>query len=114
MSRDDYYVIVTRILVYLYARLKGKTQEKPETYLVPMTEDFPISETYFYFVLREMKEHHYIRLNILESINGEPIIGDMKRVQITQEGIDFLQDNSKARKVLDMIPMASSIIGLFR
>lgn len=33
MAKDDYYVIAGKILVYLYAKLKGKNDQKPEEYL---------------------------------------------------------------------------------
>ena len=33
MAKDDYYILAGKILVYLYARLKGKNDQKPKEYL---------------------------------------------------------------------------------
>ena len=38
MARDDYYVIVGKILVYLYARMKGKNKTTPEEYSYPLSK----------------------------------------------------------------------------
>ena len=33
MAKDDYYILVGKVLAYLYARLKGKNDQKPKEYL---------------------------------------------------------------------------------
>lgn len=114
MAKDDYYTIVARILIYLYSRLKGKEKRNPNEYLIPETKDFPISEEYFCFVLSEMKRHGYIRIDIIYGADGDVIDTDIETIRITQEGIDFLMDNSKVRKAAEIIPMAAQIIGLLQ
>ena len=42
MAKDDYYVIVAKILVYLYK--KYKCIEVDEDYIRPRSEAFPIEE----------------------------------------------------------------------
>lgn len=114
MARDDYYVIVGKILVYLYARLKGKAKAELLDYIHPMSEDFPISDDYLGFVLDEMLRHGYIRMHITKGWGGKTVYRELESIQITQEGIDFLQDNFKVHKVLKAIPMAASIAELFQ
>ncbi len=55
MAKDDMPVLFCKILIYLYKVLKGK-QERDEYYIQPMTNDFPISETYLQTVLIELQE----------------------------------------------------------
>ncbi|MGP1376830.1 MAG: hypothetical protein ACTTKS_04610 [Bulleidia sp.] len=33
MAKDDCYILIGKVLVYLYAKLKGKNDQKPEEYL---------------------------------------------------------------------------------
>jgi len=114
MAKDDYYVIVGKILTYLYCKLKGKTDKGVE-YLSPNTEDFPISLDYWEFVLKSMYERDLIDgLYMLTTPNGDIInIAVTERIHITVEGIDFLQDNSKIKKVLSLIPLAAQIADLW-
>ena len=114
MAKDDYYVIAAKIMVYLYSRLKGKTDKKPAEYLHPMSEDFPISEEYFEFVVSELERHGYITVPIVREWGGKIIRIDYSSVQITQEGIDFLLENSKIRKALKLVPAAAAIVELFQ
>lgn len=114
MAKDDYFVIVAKILVYLYARLKGKNEIPPEEYIHPMSKEFPISEEYLDTVLDEMYGHGYIRLKTIQSWGEDVVFRDMDGIRITQEGIEYLRDNSTMRKAVDMIPMAASIYELFQ
>ena len=105
MAKDDYNRIVCIILTYLYARLKGKTEEKPEAYLQPMTKDFPVSEEYFYFVLDSMLKDGYIDgIKLIHAWGGDIInITGMSGISITAEGIRYLSENSTMRKVLEWL-----------
>lgn len=114
MAKDDYYVIVAKILVYLYARIKGKNKISSTEYLHPLSEDFPIYEEYFNYVLDEMLAHGYIRMNVIRAWGAGVVMRDIDGIQITQEGIDFLRENSTIRKIVDTIPMAASIYELFQ
>lgn len=114
MAKDDYYVIVGKILVYLYARFKDIEKKEPSDYLVPMSKDFPISKDYFYRVIVEMKKHGYIEANITKAWGGDTVFVDVDNMTITQEGIDYLRENSGIRKALDLIPMAAKVFELFQ
>lgn len=45
MAKDDYDVLVFKILTYLYRKLKEDYED--ETYLFPLTNDFPVKEEHF-------------------------------------------------------------------
>lgn len=105
MAKDDYTRIVGIILAYLYAKLRGRTEERPEVYLQPMTKDFPVEEEYFYFILEEMQKKGWISgLQFLRNW-GDDLrrVAGMSRIRITGDGIQYLCDNSAVRKKLEWI-----------
>lgn len=105
MAKDDYNRIVCIILTYLYARLKGKTDSKPEVYLQPLTKEFPITEEYFNFIIDSMlKEGHIEGVKLIRAWGGDIInITGMSGIRITKEGIDYLCESSSMRNVLEWL-----------
>ena len=105
MAKDDYNRIVCIILTYLYAKLKGKTEEKPEVYLQPMTKDFPVTEEYFSFILESMFKAGYIEgIKFIHAWGGDVMnITGMSGIRITSDGINYLSENSGMRKVLEWL-----------
>lgn len=104
MAKDDYYVIVYRILAYLYACLK--VGEKPNLeYLSYGTETFPIGKDYWEYIMLELIQSNYIKGAVVVPILGNNI----KSVKITNElsitplGIEYLQDNSTMKKALTFL-----------
>ena len=114
MAKDDYFVIVAKILVYLYAKLKGKNKVPAVEYIHPLSKDFPISEDYLNMIIDEMAYHGYIKINRFKAWGGEVVLRDIDSIRITQEGIEYLRDNSTMKKLADTIPMAASIYELFQ
>lgn len=114
MAKDDFAVIMAKILIYLYARLKGKNKIPENKYLHPMSKEFPVNEEYFNYILDEMQENGYIHMNVEKAWGGDVIMRDINGIKITYKGIEYLQDNSKIRKIAKTIPMAASIIELFK
>ena len=101
MAKDDYNRIVCIILTYLYARLRGRTTEKPEAFLQPMTAAFPIEEGYFYFILSEMSRKELISgVEVLRAWGGEIVRCDISCIQITADGITYLMENAAMQTVL--------------
>lgn len=114
MAKDDYYVIVAKILVFLYKRLKKKETRTVEDYVLPMTEDFPIDEEYLQYVIEKLLEQSYIeRVSITREWGGEIVRMDYSRMRITPDGIDYLRNNSTISKVARTLREAIPIIGLF-
>ena len=65
MSKDDYYVIVTKILVYLYK--KYKQLEVDQDYILPMTKDFPIQKQQLFDTIEMMKGQGLIKGNVTKA-----------------------------------------------
>lgn len=114
MAKDDYDVIVAKILVYLYAKLKGKNKTPAVEFIHPLSEDFPISEGYLDYVLDEMAEQGFVRMRQIKAWGGDIVYRDIEGIQITHQGIEYLRDNSAIRKIVDTIPMAAAIFELFQ
>lgn len=114
MAKDDYYTIVCKILVYLYKKLKGQDTRDPMTYLNPKTKDFPISPEYFEYCIKHMYKKGFIE-GVAVQTNGEDIFGVYvtENIQITPDGIDFMQDSSKIRRVMSLLPEAASLLASF-
>ena len=108
MAQNDYFVIVYRVLKYLYDCLKKG--EKPEAeYLVASTYNIP--ENYWIYILLSLINEEYIKgIRVTHTKDGV-IFGDLQEAIITPKGIEYLFENSlieKAKKTLkdvkDMIP----------
>lgn len=113
MAKDDYDVIVCKVLVYLYAILKGKIKKDP-FFLFALTKDFPVTEEYFGYVIENMQEEGYIKgARIKKAWGGDYVIFNLEEVEITPKGIHHLQENSKLKKIANTLPMARAIWSLF-
>lgn len=110
MAKDDYNRIVGLILTYLYARIRGKTEVDPDTYLQAMTKDFPVTEEYFCFILEEMSRKELISgLRLIKAWGGKTIsILGMSDIRITSDGIEYLYQNQPIKKALRWIRDNSS------
>lgn len=108
MAQNDYFVIVYRVLKYLYDCLKKG--EKPEAeYLVASTYNIP--ENYWIYILLSLINEAYIKGIRVDFTKDGVIFGDLQEAIITPKGIEYLFENSlieKAKKTLkdvkDMIP----------
>ena len=108
MAQNDYFVIVYRVLKYLYDCLKKG--EKPEAeYLVASTYNIP--ENYWIYILLSLINEEYIKGIRVNHTKEGVIFGGLQEAIITPKGIEYLFENSlieKAKKTLkdvkDMIP----------
>ena len=114
MAKDDYYTIVAKILVFLYKKLKGKEKRTVEEYIAPMTDDFPITEEYFQYVIEKMQEQGYVEHVYISKSMGHVIYEmDISKMRITPAGIDYMLDNTTLRKVIEGLKEAAEISSLF-
>lgn len=109
MARDDYFVIVCRILSYLYICLKcGEPVDMDEISF----EKFGIREEYWNYIMIHMKEAGYV-----EGVTVLPVLGRSdKRAKLTEQfaitpaGIEYIEDNSKMNKVKGFLKTLKEII----
>lgn len=115
MAKDDYNVIVFKILTYLYAVLKRKTVFDINEFKTAIGS---IDENYFNDLLEIMQKEGFIDGLIFAHAWGiESIIcNDLSDMRITFKGMQFLTENSKMQEVknflLKNVDTISSLIKL--
>lgn len=113
MSKNDYYVMAAKALVFLYKRLKKET-EKGLEYLSPCTKQFPVDKDYFDYLLENLTKDGYISgVRLTKIWGGGVIVTVTEQINITPKGIDYLQENSKMRRILELLPEAAGIAAEF-
>lgn len=100
MAKDDYDVIVYKILIYLYGVLKRKIsfQEASFNLIVSRAE---ISEEYLVDILRMMQNEGLIEGAAIIRVWGNDYVltNDISEISITAAGIRYLEDNSTMKKI---------------
>ena len=104
MAKNDYDVIVYKILLYLYAVLKREIVFRKDTF-DELISKADISNEYLADILRMMQDEGLIEgALIIRAWGGDSIIaGDMTRIRITAAGIRYLKDNSKMQKIREAL-----------
>jgi len=111
MAKDDYDVIVYRVLVYLYGCLKREIMFEDVTFQAAVRKDV-ISETYFAEVLEMMQGERLIKgLTFSRAWGGDVILAsDIKEAKITAEGARYPKENNRMKVVGDSLKEAVDII----
>lgn len=106
MASDDYYVIVYRVLTYLYNQLKSgnpvDTSKLTATWI-------GVPASYWDYILETMSDEGYIRNAAFEEdMEGKHLRDD---ICISPAGISFLHENSTIAKVKNSIKGITDIVG---
>ena len=111
MAKDDYDVIVYRILVYLYGCFKHEIMFEDLTFEAAVRKHVK-SDEYFTGILQMMQEEGFITgLVFVNAWGGDVLLAsDMRDVRITAKGIHYLEDNDKMKKVGEMLKGAVDLI----
>lgn len=111
MAKDDYDVIVYKILAYLYACLKGKTVFDTVVFRKAVVGD-DVTEEYLQQILRMMLVEGLIEgLTFTHAWGNDWIlISDYSSARIKPNGIHYLTDNGKAKKIKQAILDGAGIV----
>ena len=102
MAKDDYFVIVCKILCYLYDCLKsGKTVDV--NYLSCKEKQFNVNESYWKYIIENIAKEGYVRGVIVHYMDNETFVHYDERIQITPKGIEYLQENSTMKRLLALL-----------
>lgn len=104
MAKDDYDVLVFKILTYLYACFKRKCSfEQVVFYKTLLPGD--LAPEYLTDILRCMCDEGYITgLHFVRAWGGEYVLANgPEDMRITPAGIHYLKDNSKMQKIKNAI-----------
>lgn len=112
MAKDDYFVLVYKLLRYLYRCLKGGIPASWEV-VAPNSKDFPIGQEYFAYLLSHLLEDGYIE-GIEESkrIGGPLQFKETTGLTITPKGIAYLEENDTMKRVGKFLGVAGEIAGV--
>lgn len=111
MAKDDYDVIVYRVLVYLYACLKREICFDEAVFNASVKKDVS-SEEYFTDVLDMMQREGLVEgITIIHCWGNEAIIAStLCEASITADGIRYLKENSYMIKTGEMLKAAADVI----
>lgn len=103
MAKDDYFVLVYKILAYLYMVLKeGRA---PEEKL--LRHDGPllgVNAVYWAYIMENLQAQGYITgLTVMTAWGGAKMISDLECCQITPDGIAYLFENSLLAKAKELL-----------
>ncbi len=112
MSKDDYNVIIYKILAYLYGIFKRKIIYDHDVFskLINLDE---INEQYFSDVLRNLQMEGYIQgLSFAKAWGNEYIlISDHSNMFITHKAIQYLLENKSMKKIKEVLINSFELIG---
>ena len=113
MAKNDYHVVVYRVLTYLYDCLKRGDDPDPQK-LAAIARLAEVGDRYWHYILRSLMDYGFVKGAARVDIDGtyERIL-NLERAEITPTGIEYLTENSFMAKVgrflkdtKDMVPFA--------
>lgn len=121
MAKDDYEVIVYRILIYLYACMKRKIIFDETVFRKTVRRNVE-DDSYFTDIIRLIQSEGLIEnVAIICAWGNEYIIAsDLADMSITASGIRYLKENSRMKQIgemlkesADMMVSLATKVGLF-
>ena len=111
MAKDDYDVILYRLLIYLYACKKRKIIFEEITFQEAVRKNVE-NDQYFYDILEMAQGEGLIKNAIFtKAWGGDKVpLFAMHELEITANGIRYLKENSGMKKVSEMLKTAGDII----
>lgn len=107
MAKNDYFVMVYRILTYLYEMFKAG--ERPDIEMFS-PEALGISNGYWTNIMESMSDDGYIKGIIpVPRVGGAPGV-KIADIKITSKGIEYLQENSTMQKTKNFLKEVKDII----
>lgn len=103
MAKDDYYVIVYKILAYLYVQLKNG-EAVDENLILHDGKLFQINHRYWVYILENMTEQGFINgISFTRPWGAETLVDNLACCQITPVGIDYLCNNGLVEKAKNFL-----------
>jgi hypothetical protein len=106
MEKDDYFVVVYKILAYLYVILKEGRHPDPKL-LQHDSKMLGINELYWTYIMESLQDEGHIKgLDVTTMWGGDKMISGLESCQITPAGIWYLMDDYTMEKVKDFLMKA--------
>lgn len=108
--KNDYFVIVYKILQHLYESLKNDAPINWDE-MKPNSDKFPVNQDYWDYIWRNMYQSGLITGVIEVPMMGRaPGIKRTPALEITPEGIRYLEENSMMKKARKSITALADLI----
>ena len=107
MAKNDYFVIVYRILTYLYACFMSGDQPLLEMF---GPDALGINSGYWLNVMESISDEGYVKGIVPVQRLGAAAGIKLVNLKITQKGIEYLQGNSKMQKAADFLKSVKDIV----
>lgn len=99
MAKDDYEVIMYKILKYLYECMKNDKETELE-HFAWSSKMFSVPKNYWCEIIITLVEKGYITgFEIIKHTKDRPQVQTERPFKITFEGVQFLNENSGMQKV---------------
>lgn len=112
MAKDDYHVIIYKILAYLYQQLKNDNEIDTD-YLVAHGKLFRINDKYYLYIMKNIIDSGLVDgVEVVEDMSGI-YVDKLDQIEITPKGIEYLLDNrfiEKAKQFLKDIKEVTPFI----
>lgn len=106
MEKDDYFVVVYKILAYLYVILKEGRHPDPKL-LQHDSKMLGINKLYWTYIMESLQDEGHIKgLDVTTMWGGDKMISGLESCQITPAGIWYLMDDCTMEKVKDFLMKA--------
>lgn len=96
MAKDDYFKIIYVILKELYEHLKDGTVCPVED-IAPLR--FQVPDSYWLSIISDLVDRGYIKGPVIRKTKTGRAVANLDEMEITYEGIEYLEDNSTMKKV---------------
>ena len=108
MSQDDYFVIVYKLLKYLYDCLKRGIRPSSE---ILNADFFGIGADYWEYIIRNLYQDGYVEGVTIARLCGNPNYPCMQpHFNITPKGIQYIQENSIFEKIRGYVKDIAAMI----
>lgn len=111
MAKDDYDVIVYKVLLYYYAALKRKISFSEDTFAAAISKaDIP--DEYLVDILRMMQGEGLIEGVVTTKAWGGDyiLVSEKSEIAVTAAGIRYLKENSAMKKIGEALKETPGII----
>lgn len=109
MAKDDFDVIVFKILTYYYACLKRKISFDKSVLMKILDH---VQEEYLTDIMRMMQEDGLISgVTVIKAwCNDYIITSELEDIRITLSGIRYLKDNSKMKELFEAVKASVGLL----
>lgn len=107
MAQNDMYVVMYKILAYLYDCMKRGVEPEDVRW---SAQALGIPESYWNAIVEELVDHRFVSgVNVTRFLGGETMVSSIDP-RVTMEGVAFAQENSMMGKAKAFLQDAKAAV----